>query len=137
MRREQLSNIITSILNQNPNLYYYQGFHDFVSVFLLTLGENLGYKCAEIATNYLIKDYMLSTFEQGVFPTLDLTNKLLNLIDQDLWQTVENIGGQPSYALSWILTWFSHDISDLSKVQLVYDAILATHPLFCCYITVA
>ena len=50
---------------------------------------------------------------------------------------VEAIGGQPTYALSWILTWFSHDIDDIYKVQLVFDACLATHPLFCCYITVA
>lgn len=85
LRRQQLSNMITSILNQNPELYYYQGFHDFVSVFLLTLGENLGYKCAEIASNHMIKDFMLSTFEQGVFPALDMTNKLLQLIDEDCW----------------------------------------------------
>ena len=108
-----------------------------MSVFLLTLGENLGYKCAEIASNYMIKDFMLSTFEQGVFPALDMTNKLLHLIDNDLWLSVENMGGQPTYALSWILTWFSHDIDDLEKVQLVYDACLATHPLFCTYVTVA
>lgn len=48
---------------------------------MLTLGENLGYQCAEIASNYLIKDFMLSTFEVGVFPALDMTNKLLQLID--------------------------------------------------------
>lgn len=44
---------------------------------MMTLGENLGSKCAEIASNYMIKDFMLSTFEVGVFPALDLTNKLL------------------------------------------------------------
>lgn len=80
---------------------------------------------------------MLSTFEQGVFPALDMCNKLLQLIDDDLWQLVEQIGGQPTYSLSWILTWFSHDIDEYKKVELVFDACLATHPLFCCYITVA
>jgi hypothetical protein len=116
LKRQQLSKIIHSILNQNSNLYYYQGFHDFVSVFMITVGENLGCKCAEIASNYLIKDFMLETFELGVFPALDLTSKLLQLLDEDLWQSVEAIGGQPTYSLSWILTWFSHDIDDIKKV---------------------
>jgi len=70
-------------------------------------------------------------------PALDLSNKLLQLLDSDLYELIELGGGQPTFALSWILTWFAHDISDLSKVQLVYDACLATHPLFCVYIAVA
>ena len=129
--------IITAVLNQNPDLFYYQGYHDVVSVFLLTLGENLGYHCANIASKYLIKDFMLETFEMGVFPALDLTSKLIQLVDMDLWNLIEQSGGQPNFALSWILTWFSHDIDNLEKVQLVFDACLATHPLFNCYITVA
>jgi len=80
---------------------------------------------------------MLDTFEIGVFPALDLANKLLDLIDHDLWELVELTGGQPTFALSWILTWFSHDIDELEKVQLVFDACLATHPLFCVYLAVS
>lgn len=87
-----------------------------MSVFLLTLGENLGHHCANIASNYFIKDFMRKTFEQGVFPALDLAAKLLQLTDLELWNSVELCGGQPTYALSWLLTWFSHDIDELGKV---------------------
>ena len=59
---------------------------------------------------------MYPNFEIGVFPALDLTNKLLELIDKEMYDLVELGGGQPTYALSWILTWFSHDIDDLTKV---------------------
>ena len=59
---------------------------------------------------------MLKNFELGIFPALDLTNKLLELIDIDLWELVEMIGGHPMYALSWMLTWFSHDLDDFKKV---------------------
>ena len=137
IRREQLSMMITAILNKNSELYYYQGYHDYVSVFLLTLGDNLGYYCAKIASNYLIRDFMNETFESGVLPALDLTSKLIQLIDIDLWNLIEQSGGQPNFAVSWILTWFSHDIDHFEKVQLIFDACLATHPLFNCYITVA
>ena len=77
IRREQLSMIITAVLNQNLDLFYYQGYHDFVSVFLLTLDDNLGYICAKIASNYLIRDFMMESFDQGVLPALDLTSKLI------------------------------------------------------------
>ncbi len=53
-------------------LHYYQGFHDVVSVFLLTLGENLGFYCAEAATRFFIRDYLLDNFEPGVIPALKL-----------------------------------------------------------------
>lgn len=58
-KRENLKNLIVGVLNKNQDLFYYQGFHDFASVFYLTLGENLGFYCAEVAARFLIRDYML------------------------------------------------------------------------------
>jgi hypothetical protein len=46
-------------------------------VFLLTLGENLGFYCSEAASRFLVRDYMLETFEVGVIPALNLVMKLL------------------------------------------------------------
>lgn len=106
-------------------------------MFLLTLEENLAFYCSKAAANYLIKDFMLETFDMGVFPALDMTSKLIELVDDDLHALVESSGGHPNFALSWILTWFSHDIDSLEKVQLIFDACLATHPTFACYVTVA
>jgi hypothetical protein len=77
LRRDHLSNIIHAILVKNPDLYYYQGFHDFVSIFLLSLGQNLGFYCAEAASRFYIRDYMLKTFEEGVIPALALVAKLV------------------------------------------------------------
>ena len=70
LKRDQLSNIIHAVLVKNTHLYYYQGFHDFVSVFLLTLGENLGFYCVEAASRFLIRDFMLESFDPGVIPAL-------------------------------------------------------------------
>jgi hypothetical protein len=47
----------------------------------MTLGENLAFHCAEMATKYFIADFCMETFETGVFPALDLCNKLLSLVD--------------------------------------------------------
>ena len=137
VRRAELSKLMHAILNQNPSLSYYQGYHDFISVFMLTLGENLGFHCGQIASKFLIKDFMREDFDLGVMPALDLSNKLLELEDLDLFNLIEQGGGQPTFAVSWILTWFAHDVESLSAVQLIFDACLATHPLFCVYISVA
>lgn len=82
-----------------------------MSVFLLSLGENLGFYCADAASRFLIKDYMLESFEPGIIPALNLIMKLLNAVDQDVYDMIESGSfGQPTFSLSWVLTWYSHDI---------------------------
>lgn len=75
---------------KNSSLYYYQGYHDFVSVFFLTLGENLGFYCAEAASRFLIKDFMLESFETGIIPALKLLLKLLQRVDPDIYEMIES-----------------------------------------------
>ena len=137
VKRTQLRRVIMAILIRNPNLYYYQGFHDFVSVFLLTLDENLAFYCANTASNYLISDFMLEGFEQGIFPMQDMISGLTEVLDPELAEMIQAGGGRPHFCISWLLTWFAHDIDCFSKVQLIYDACLATHPCFVSYIIVA
>jgi hypothetical protein len=105
-----LNNIIHAVLVKNPDLYYYQGFHDFVSVFLLTLGENMGFYCVEAASRFLIKDYMLENFEPGIIPALYLLMKLLKAADEECYEMISAGGDIPTFSLSWILTWYSHDL---------------------------
>ena len=50
---------------------------------------------------------------------------------------IQDTGGRPHFAISWLLTWFAHDIDSFEKIQLIYDACLATHPCFVSYIIVA
>lgn len=138
LKRDQLSNIIHAVLIKNaPHLYYYQGYHDFVSVFLLTLGENLGYYCVEAASRYLIRDYMLEGFEGGVMPLLSLGMKLLQEADPDVYELVAMGGDLPTFFVSWVLTWFSHDLHTFSQVQRIFDACLSSHPLFPLYMAIA
>ena len=81
---------------------------------------------------------MLKTFEDGIIPLLTLLMKLLEQFDPDIYEMVENgVMGQPTFTLSWILTWFSHDIEKFSDVQRVFDACLASHPLYVIYMAVA
>jgi len=45
-----------------------------------------------------------------------MANKLLELVDEEVWGVVEEMGGRPNFALSWILTWFAHDFKELNDV---------------------
>lgn len=104
---------------------------------MLTLGENLGFYCADAAARYLIRDYMLETFEPGIIPSLKLILKLLSQIDKEVYEVISQIGDSPTFALSWILTWFSHEIIEFNNVQRLFDVCLSQHPLFSIYLTVA
>ncbi|ETO31714.1 hypothetical protein RFI_05404, partial [Reticulomyxa filosa] len=43
----------------------------------------------------------------------------------------------PFFSLSWILTWFSHNIERFEDIARLYDFFLASHPLMPVYFTVA
>lgn len=88
IRREQLQTIILCILSKNKDLHYYQGFHDFVSVFLITLGQNLGFYCSNIASEYFIKDFMREKFEIGVIPAFNWIQKLVEIYDPELYDLI-------------------------------------------------
>ncbi len=44
---------------------------------------------------------------------------------------------EPYYAISWVLTWFAHDVDEWSTVTRLYDAFLAAHPMLCLYLAAA
>jgi hypothetical protein len=52
-----------------------------VSVFYLTLGENLGFYCSDAASKFFIRDYLLENFEPGVIPALKLLMQILKRVD--------------------------------------------------------
>ena len=43
----------------------------------------------------------------------------------------------PFFALSWVLTWFSHDIVRYHHVTRIFDFLLASHPLMVVYLSCA
>ena len=52
--QEELIDIILLILERNPQLHYYQGYHDIVVTFLLVLGERLATSLVEkLSTHHL------------------------------------------------------------------------------------
>jgi len=43
----------------------------------------------------------------------------------------------PFFALSWVLTWFSHDLESVAVVARLFDFLVAHNPVMVCYLVVA
>lgn len=52
--QEELIDIILHVLKRNPQLHYYQGYHDIVVTFLLVVGDRLATALVEkLSTHHL------------------------------------------------------------------------------------
>ena len=109
--KRKLSGIMGSIFQQNEEWNYYQGYNDICSAPLMALNENLGYHVSLSISNYFIRDYLKSSFEKGVIPALKLMMKILEGTHRNVYDKISFID-IPTFAVSWIITWFSHDLDN-------------------------
>ena len=141
---------------------YYQGLHDVASVFLLVCGETKGRDvvvrlartlCSRTRihqnsinttnehqrhskTGTRLKDFMGPDLSKPL-DLLQLIYPLLRGSDPDLYKYMETSEVGTVFALSWFLTWFSHDVERLDTIARIFDFVLSSHPLSVVYIIVA
>uniref|UniRef100_A0A672HC92 TBC1 domain family member 20 n=1 Tax=Salarias fasciatus TaxID=181472 RepID=A0A672HC92_SALFA len=130
--QEELIDIILRVLVRNPQLHYYQGYHDIVVTFLLVLGERLATALVEKLSTHHLRDFM--------DPTMDNTKHILNYlmpiiekVNPEVHDFMQQAEVGTVFALSWLITWFGHVLSDFRHVVRLYDFFLACHPLMPIY----
>ncbi|KAG7478285.1 hypothetical protein MATL_G00078970 [Megalops atlanticus] len=130
--QEELIDIILHVLDRNPQLHYYQGYHDIVVTFLLVVGERLATALVEKLSTHHLRDFM--------DPTMDNTKHILNYlmpiierVNPDVHDFMQQAEVGTIFALSWLITWFGHVLSDFRHVVRLYDFFLACHPLMPIY----
>ncbi|XP_026145286.1 TBC1 domain family member 20-like isoform X1 [Carassius auratus] len=130
--QEQLIDIILDVLRRNPQLHYYQGYHDIVVTFLLVVGEKMTIAIMEKLSNHHLRDFM--------DPTMDSTKHVLNYlmpilerVDRELHDFMIRSEVGTIFALSWLITWYGYVLSDFRHVLRLYDFFLASHPLMAIY----
>jgi hypothetical protein len=149
----------------SPNrLRYYQGYHDVACIFLhalggagsnTTLANNNSPSRNHIYRHYSSGDLELpskvlcqisfSHFSDALrsdFLRLQTGLKLilfplLSKIDRELHDHLMYADMEPFFCLSWILTWFAHDVRDTSLVKRLFDAFLVGHPALPVYTSLA
>jgi hypothetical protein len=137
-KKNLLSDIITALLVRNPSLEYYQGFHSVCTVVLEVCEEDpaLAFNIIEYLSCHFFKDYMGSNFD-NVRLILPLVLEILRMVDKKLSLFLSTANVESFFCLSWMITWFGHDINNLDKIARVYDALICSHPLFIMYMAVA
>ncbi|KAG6899322.1 hypothetical protein C0993_011224 [Termitomyces sp. T159_Od127] len=134
--QENLNQLLVSVFRRHPKLNYFQGYHDIVSVLYLTLPEEMQLACAEKISLHRVRDSMGPTLEP-VLGLLRVTKNLLRLADPEYARRLECSSQLPFYALSNLLTLFSHDIPTLPLIQHVFDYILCRPPIIIVYLVTA
>uniref|UniRef100_A0A3Q3X789 TBC1 domain family member 20 n=1 Tax=Mola mola TaxID=94237 RepID=A0A3Q3X789_MOLML len=131
--QEQLIDIILEVLKCNPQLHYYQGYHDVTVSLLLVVGERMAIAMLDKLSNYHLRDFM--------DPTMDSTKHILNYlmpileqVDSELHDFMIRAEVGTIFALSWLITWFGHVLSDFKHTLRLYDFFLSSHPLMPIYL---
>lgn len=136
-------------------LRYYQGYHDVACIFLTTLAggqsptpqlspqmtmpaalELPARVLCQVSRSHL-RDYLKDNFVDlqtalrlTVFPLLAVLDPLVH----DHLYAAEM---EPFFCLSWVITWFAHEVRDSATVKRLFDAFLVGHPLLPLYASIA
>ena len=110
------------MLRENPDLSYFQGFHDIVQVFLLVLGVRHAAEAVAHLSLLRIRDFMLPSMSPSL-AHLRLLPSILFSVDPKLCQHLSQT--QPFFALAATLTLYAHDIQEYGDISRLFDFLLA------------
>ncbi len=117
----------------NEKYSYYQGYHDIGLFFLLLYfkSPNLGINTFQRISEFYIKDYLNKDYENSFNfeATLSLLLKVIKEIDAQVYDILEEICDKPHFALSWIITWFTHNTNSITLQYRIFDYLICSHPI--------
>jgi hypothetical protein len=135
-KRKNLRNVINSLLAKHEDLNYYQGYHDIASVFIMIFDEKCAFALLERISRYYIH-FIMENDLMSVSGLLLKMIPLIGMIDTNVYEFLINSSAQPYFALSWVITWFSHSIETMNEISRLFDFFLASHPLMPFYFSIA
>mmetsp|Transcript_5822 Transcript_5822/g.7422 ORF Transcript_5822/g.7422 Transcript_5822/m.7422 type:complete len:683 (+) Transcript_5822:367-2415(+) len=84
-----------------------------------------------------LRDSMKSNFEALTSALRLVVMPLIAKFDPEVHEHLSLCEMEPFFALSWIITWFSHDIRDTSVVKRLFDVFIVSHPMMPVYMSIA
>jgi TBC1 domain family member 20 len=109
-----------------------QGLHEIAMTLMLQVGEGLAYCVLKRLVCTQLRDNTRVCL-QAVTDSLQLIHPILAGKDLQLAAHLRRKQLPPYFALSWVITWFSHNIS-AALVPRLFDLFLASHPLMPLYL---
>lgn len=134
--KEKLAELIVKLLIRKPHLHYYQGFHDVCLTYMTLEGEKESFDklCGLIDTHF-------GWFMQ---PTMSETQELLAYVpiivgfeDTEVKSFLDRSEVGTIFALSWVITWFSHVIPYELDVQKIFRSLENCDPHLVLYLSAA
>lgn len=96
--------------------------------------HNIGALILQRLSEFFLKDF-LSENKENETPDFMMINQILsNLILLKEPDTINQLKEkmdyvEPYFALSWILSWFTHNLTNISKIYRIFDFLICSHPL--------
>lgn len=129
--------LIMNVLHLCPALHYYQGYHDVALTILFCFGYN------PIATTFLwylshhfLVDFMYKDMSK-TSSILKFLRVIVSQVDPILSHFLTQSGAGEIFCLSWLITWFSHSLSEIGMLMRLFDLFLVSHPFMPIYVTAA
>lgn len=135
-RKKQLTDIILGVLERHPQLSYFQGYHDIISTLQLTLHPSVDTDeealrvlraCAVKISLHRARDAMGAGL-QPLTGQLRILRRLIRIADPELAYMIEDASPLPYWAVSPLMTLYTHDLPTLELAQRVMDWILCRPP---------
>ncbi|KAI9503736.1 GTPase-activating protein gyp8 [Coemansia spiralis] len=136
-RQEQLGVVVRTVLRSYPWLGYYQGFHELSLVFLCVFGsERPATEASKMVALFFVRDAMSSNLD-NVLLQLQLLYALLKAVSPEIYAMLTELDVPPFFAISWVLTWFAHDLDDFQDICRIFDFLIVSPPLQIVYMAAA
>lgn len=111
--RRNLTSIIVSLLSENKNYHYYQGYHEVTAVFLYVCGYTRCKKIMRKLSQEIFYPYLTEKNFNTALNQLDEMLHLIELADPEFGEYLRNVFGETPllFALPWSLTLFAHSVN--------------------------
>lgn len=134
--QDRLVFMIMRVLMKNPELHYYQGYHDICVTILLVLGEEIGFLLVDRLSCSNLRRFMDKTMAR----TADMLEHIYPLLGHEcpeLRDFLDRAQVGIMFCLSWVITWFGHVLADYDTVVRLFDLFLSSHPWMPIYLSAA
>lgn len=129
--RDLLYDTIVKTLRKFPQLNYYQGYHEVVSVFVLVCDRDSLNETVELFTLLYLRDYMMDSL-QCTLEQLEVLSQFIMERDADLAKILQLNQKKPIFAIASVLTLLIHNFENFeedSPIFSIFDIVITTNNL--------
>lgn len=117
--KKKLAKLIVRLLIKKGDLHYYQGFHDVCLTYMTLYGETEALEKLDQIIDTHFRAFMQPTMKETQ-EFLELIPMIIGLRDGRILDFLDEAEVGTIFALSWVLTWFSHVIPNERDVEKIF-----------------